>query len=351
MSDEGARCVACAHVVPGSPVGTSREPIFGTVFELYKCRHCGVVFSVMPEGFPLQEWYSKAHHIYSETEWLEPGASPAWRFDYFLKTSFALGIQGRLLDVGCGEGRFLREAKRQGWRGPLLGVEFNPEMAGRSEEGLRIEVSPFDEFVARAVKEDPFDAVVMFDVLEHMPEPARALAQVKRLLREGGYLCVTVPNRERIRFFGIEEFDFPPNHVTRWHQDSLRALAQAAGFEVVALRSNLCTPASLAEQFFYPLFTAALPLAKRLLFGAQAGPHQTVADLLGAQARTGARPAGLKGAIADKRSRKELELRLKNIFTVLTLPFTLPLCAAAILLRPRSGTGLLMLARLRVGSS
>ncbi|MDD5629288.1 MAG: class I SAM-dependent methyltransferase [Elusimicrobia bacterium] len=351
MSDDGIRCVACRHAGAGSPAGTSREPIFGKVFELYECRHCGVVFSVLPADFPLQEWYGKAHHFYGETEWLEPGASPSWRFDRFLTTSLQLGIQGRLLDVGCGEGRFLREAKRRGWRGTLLGVEFNPEMAGRSEEGLRIEVCPFDEFAARAVAEEPFDAVVMFDVLEHMPEPARALAQVKRLLRAGGYLCVSVPNRERIRFFGFEDFDFPPNHITRWHQASLRALAEAAGFEVVALRSNLCTPASLAEQFFYPLFTAALPLAKRLLFGAQAGPDRTVSELLGAEAKAGVRPAGLKGAIADKRSRKKLELRLKSLFTVLTLPLTLPLCAAAILLRPHSGTGLLMLARLRAGSS
>jgi SAM-dependent methyltransferase len=108
----------------------------------------------------------------------------------------------RLLDVGCAFGfgterlrRVLERRAAGGGPAPLVvGVEYTAEyarQAGRRYPGLAIvrgsaEALPFPD--------DSFDALTMLDVLEHLPDPRRALAEVARVLRPGGTLLLTVPH-------------------------------------------------------------------------------------------------------------------------------------------------------------
>jgi SAM-dependent methyltransferase len=336
-------CTACLSPSQAAPKETFQEHLFGKNFPIFQCPRCGVTFSVMPKDFPLQDWYSRADKFYSEIEWLMAGASPVWRFEYFFKLARNLKIEGDLLDVGCGEGRFLSYARRQGWKGTLTGLDFNPAMIRRSEEGFKIEVGPLEQFAqnARQLK-TKFDVVVLFDVLEHMAEPAKAVAQITTLMKENAYLCVTVPNAQRIRFFGWETFDFPPNHFTRWDAKALRLIVEQAGFEVLSIRTPWCRPSDFSDQFFYPLLAWAMPWLKKLLFGSAAASGKTLTELLAAAppAKTGS----LTSTIADKTTRKKMEIALKTVFSILTSPITLPLCLA-LRLRRFSGSGLFLLAR------
>lgn len=149
----------------------------------------------------------------------------------------------RLLDVGGGEGGFVRAfAQRAGVEACLLEPG---AIAAQRARGLGVTV-----FERRVEALDPaelglFDAVSFLDVLEHLETPIEALRRVRSVLRPGGYVLVSVPN---VGFWPIVKdllmgrFDYLPvgilcsTHLRFYTEQSLLALLQAAGFSVVTLR-------------------------------------------------------------------------------------------------------------------
>jgi len=103
---------------------------------------------------------------------------------------------GRLLDVGCGEGTFTR-VLANGFR-EVHGIDVQEHYLARFRETVKGD----DRFSvlnmsASAMKfaDDFFDSIVSIETLEHVPELAAAAAEISRVLRPGGELLITVPNR------------------------------------------------------------------------------------------------------------------------------------------------------------
>jgi SAM-dependent methyltransferase len=136
-----------------------------------------------------------------------------------------------ILDVGCGDGQLLAKLRRPGWR--LAGLEPDAACAERVRARLGIDVR-------RGVLRDrlfdpPFDVVTMVHVLEHVPDPAGDLLEVRRLLGPGGVLIVEVPACDsygfalaRHRWFGLDL----PRHLTHFSTATLRRIVERAGFRV-----------------------------------------------------------------------------------------------------------------------
>ncbi|MBI5878468.1 MAG: class I SAM-dependent methyltransferase [Chloroflexi bacterium] len=102
---------------------------------------------------------------------------------------------GRLLEVGCGTGLFLDEMRSCGWN--VSGVEpsLHASAYARESLGLNVFSGSLEQF---DLSGRSFDVICMWDVLEHLPDPAKALVRLAASLDPGGLLVFSVPNLEGI---------------------------------------------------------------------------------------------------------------------------------------------------------
>jgi len=144
---------------------------------------------------------------------------------------------GRLLDVGANLGLFVREAAPHF---EAIGIEPSPAVAefARQEYGVDLRTgSIYDEDAATS---GSFDVVTLFDVIEHLPDPDRALLQCRRLLRPGGYLFVTTPDAGSLlaRILGNHwHYIDMDEHVALFTRRNLAATLERTGFELLGVRT------------------------------------------------------------------------------------------------------------------
>lgn len=183
---------------------------------------------------------------------------------------------GRLLDIGCGNGRLLWVARRAGWQ--VKGLELSPDMARYAAERTGADISSGDFLSSEAKPEDreAFDVVSLRHVLEHLPYPLVAMEKIRALLKPGGHLLVEMPNIEGwskrwVRFSvksGLHRRrfaeDFAAGHCCEYSRDSYSALLARSGFEL--LRWETYTKKPWANWFLnrIPVGTKARALARRV---------------------------------------------------------------------------------------
>jgi SAM-dependent methyltransferase len=147
-----------------------------------------------------------------------------------------------LLEVGCGTGLFLFAAHLKGWT--ATGVELCREAAelGAAVHQLPVFTGPVEAYPAPREK---FTAIVAWEVMEHLPEPGRFLAQVLGMLKPGGIFAGSVPNYARPRYrFGddLGPASVPPVHLNFWTPPALRnTLARAGFWSIETVVPRFCT--------------------------------------------------------------------------------------------------------------
>ncbi len=204
---------------------TLHEP--GRHGDLLMCRECGAVQQPsLPAG--VRELYRDMRDDAYLTE--EAGRRATAR-----RLLARVGDQvstGRLLDVGCGHGLLLDEARSMGY--VTVGLELSRTAAAHARDELALDVreSPLETF------EDPegFDVVVLADVLEHLVDPVAGLDRCAGLLRPGGVLCVVTPDPSSLtaRLAGARWWGYVPAHTCLLPRRTLRELLCARGLVLSA---------------------------------------------------------------------------------------------------------------------
>ncbi len=205
---------------------------FGTALaDIVRCAGCG---HMQLERFPADAELSDAYGEAESEDYVgeEPGQRLTARA--VLDRIEAHASPGRLLDLGCWVGFLLSEAQRRGWEGH--GVEPSEFASRYARERLGLEVATADLFEATPPAER-YDAVVLGDVIEHLPRPGQALDRISALLEPDGVLCLMLPDAgsRLARAMGRRWWSVIPTHVQYFTRDSLTRLLRHHGYEVLEI--------------------------------------------------------------------------------------------------------------------
>ena len=235
----GGRLVA----VGGYPVAhqvTSDCRIWQGEGLLAACTGCGTVQKPVTESWLRESRciyaeyavYSQAGGVEQASFEQETGSSVARssRIVEWVKHSGAIPATGALLDVGCGNGAFLRAfgLNNPRWNMEALELDARNKVPIESIPGVtKLHAGPIETLLAR------FDLVVLIHVLEHIPDPIRYLRSLSSLLKPGGALLIEVPDLQ------TSPFDILiADHCTHFSIDTLRWVVIRAGFEVFRLEAT-----------------------------------------------------------------------------------------------------------------
>lgn len=157
---------------------------------------------------------------------------------------------GTLVEIGSATGAYLAEMRDLGWN--VVGIELDPAASAtaRQRYGLDVRTGTLEQ---ASLPDGYADVVVMRMVLEHVRDPRRTLAEVRRVLKVGGRLLVSVPNAGSIeaRVLGADWFAWElPRHLSHFSPRSLTFLLHEAGFGQVRVR-HLVNANNLAHSLHF----------------------------------------------------------------------------------------------------
>jgi len=207
---------------------------------------------------------------YEAARWGEETIHPGERSIAGYRLAEALRFlpeRGRVLEVGCGAGRFLRAVRAARPGLVLVGADVSRSaLAMLASIASDIETRLATPYALPA-RDGEFDAVLLLDVLEHLEDPAGMLTEIRRVLVPGGVLHAHVPcegdPRSLWRWLpgqrgaGAWKRRFG-GHVQRFRRRELLALIEAAGFEILRVRGSLHLIGNIADVAVF----AALALAE-----------------------------------------------------------------------------------------
>jgi SAM-dependent methyltransferase len=193
--------------------------------DLFACVECGAVQQPsLPSGVELHELYRDMR----DDAYLHEEAGRRATAGRLLELIERHAPGGRLLDVGCGHGLLLDEARRRGFE--CSGVELSRSAAAYARDVLGLDVTEgtLDAVTGR------YDVIVLADVIEHLDDPAAALRTCASLLAEGGALCVVTPDpaSPTARLAGPRWWGLVPAHTCLLPRRTLRELLAAEGLVI-----------------------------------------------------------------------------------------------------------------------
>ena len=212
-------------------------------FYLVRCRQCGLIYqnpqlsqsdlsAHYPDNYLPYQQDSVGKKLYTQQILQDRGIA---RYCHCVVQHQPQS--GRLLDVGCSTGKFLYAMQQRKWQ--VQGVELSAYAAERARQALGLNVYT-GTLIEAAYEDYSFDAITLWDVLEHVPDPQATLKEIYRILKPGGLLLLSMPNPISVeaRFFGGNWVGWErPRHLYLIPPKLIGRYLQFAGLEYEGMES------------------------------------------------------------------------------------------------------------------
>lgn len=239
-------CAACSSS-ESVLVGTGYDYEYGTspdLFEAHRCLDCGSVYlNPRPDVSEFTRIYPSTYHSLAFTEEnfsIVHKIRSRLEANRLLRYCDGVPNDARILDVGCGDGfhlGLLRDHGPGSWTVEGLDLDTRAvEIARR--KGLTVHEGTVESI---DIPDDHYDVVYTLQTVEHVADPFRMLASIRRLLKPGGRLVIVTDNTDTLdfrlfksRYWGGYHF---PRHWTLFDKTSLERVAARAGYETEAIQT------------------------------------------------------------------------------------------------------------------
>ncbi len=227
-------------------------------FKIVKCKRCGLIYlNPRPKEKDLLEFYDDFFSTDEESvsQWSRLMGKVYEETRGNIEREYP---SGKILDMGCGLGLFLKLWNSQKWE--LYGIDISKKAVGYAKsKGLNVRQGSLEK---TDFSDDYFDVITMFYVLEHLPRPLKVLQEARRILKEDGLLVIRVPQSiaaERfLKFFGVRRNLFhPPMHLYDFSTEILREFLLKAGFKrIKTVIGKPTSPERRMDRFWTNYFNA-----------------------------------------------------------------------------------------------
>lgn len=209
-------------------------------FEYFLCRDCGCLFL---RGITINDRFYDVNYNFPDsrkTGYLKKLENFFIDFSIGRKKKLILKYMKRhggrigILDVGCGDGRFLLDLDER------LFDKYGIELESRLNEKSRLNIIK-GNFLEYNFGKKKFDIITFWHSLEHMQTPLSAITRAKKLLNKNGKIIISVPNGSSLGFLLVKDKWFhldAPRHLVIFNEKSLSILCSRAGLKIIK-KTNL----------------------------------------------------------------------------------------------------------------
>ncbi len=238
----------CCRVCKNVDKGTFKKKFRKENADIVQCQKCGFVF--IPPFYRSQINYVEYKNedslraVIAGNDWLK---IQRHKLRYSLIRKYCK--RGKLFDLGVGWGHFLHTGRLLGYE--VEGIEMAKMPFSYAKEHLKLPVECIDFFDYKP-KENYYDIITMWDVLEHIDRCDEAVEKCHSMLKEGGYLIFQVPQidsyiakkqEEKWQAMGLD-------HVNYLSKDTAKTLLETRGFKVKRIKSSIEIKLFLMYSFY-----------------------------------------------------------------------------------------------------
>lgn len=239
-------------------------------YEYYKCNNCELVNYDLSGGLN-QMKYTEDIYIHPHDDSHRQNINQTATFNFIQKN---IPHQGKILDIGCGNGKILVLAQENGWQ--PRGLELSESLANSINEnfGIAVTIANFLEYVPE--KDEVYDLVVLRHVLEHLPDSITAMNKINNLLKHRGYCVMEFPDIESYEFkfkrflekSGLHKKKYPkdyiPGHSNEFSKPAFKYLLDKTGFELLKWENYSSTDLLNYIYRFIPIGSKARVLIRKM---------------------------------------------------------------------------------------
>ncbi len=206
-------------------------------YKFYKCKKCALINYDLSGG--LDQGKYTISYIDPAIKDLKINIDQVETFNFIKKSVLE---KGKLLDIGCGNGRLLLSAKEDAWK--VNGIELSEFYASEINSRYSIDVIAANFFEYDNTL-GVFDVTVLRHVLEHLPDSVTAMNKINQSLKVGGYGVLEFPNIEGINL-KLKRFlikiglvkkkygkNYIPGHCNEFSKKSFKFLLNQTGFKLL----------------------------------------------------------------------------------------------------------------------